>query len=73
MRRKFRPVIVAVHPDFYSKLESMQKEYKEINGLRMTLTQATGMIAKNIQNLKVPKIDILGGGRCLRKKQIQQI
>ena len=73
MRRNYKPVVMKAHPSFYSRLEEIRKEYKEVNGISLTVPQATKFISERIQHMKVPKIDIFGGGRCLRKRQTQQI
>jgi hypothetical protein len=73
MRRKFRPIAMKAHPSFYSKLEDIRREYQEVNGIVLTVPQATKFISERIQHMKVPKIELFGGKRCLRRKQIQQI
>lgn len=58
MRRlRIKPVTIKSHPNFYQRMEELRKIYTK-NNINLSQMELTNIISKNI---KIPKINIMGG------------
>jgi len=58
--RRLKPVHILAHPSLYEKIDEIRRNFKEVNGIDINLTQASDLMARGMRKTKIPKINFKG-------------